>query len=89
MAGIAEGYGIKCEIHMSGYANLQLLGSTSEDVCEFYERGLVAPGIDCNDPPPYMNSLGDSLDPDGYVKLPEYPGMGYDINWDYIESNKI
>ena len=89
MAGIAEAYGIKCEIHMSGYANLQLLGSTSEDVCEFYERGLVAPGIDCNDPPPYMNSLGDSLDSDGYVKLPEYPGMGYDINWDYIESNKI
>ena len=57
MAGIAEAYGIKCEIHMSGYANLQLLGSTSEDVCEFYERGLVAPGIDCNDTPPYMNSV--------------------------------
>ena len=89
MAGIAEAYGIKCEIHMSGYANLQLLGSTSEDVCEFYERGLVAPGIDCNDPPPYMNSLGDPLDSDGCVKLPEHPGMGYDINWDYIESNKI
>ncbi len=89
MAGIAEAYGIKCEIHMSGYANLQLLGSTSEDVCEFYERGLVAPGIDCNDTPPYMNSLGDPLDSDGYVKLPQHPGMGYDINWDYIESNKI
>ena len=74
---------------MSGYANLQLLGSTSEDVCEFYERGLVAPGIDCNDTPPYMNSLGDPLDSDGYVKLPQHPGMGYDINWDYIESNKI
>ena len=89
MAGIAEAYGIKCEIHMSGYANLQLLGSTSEDVCEFYERGLVAPGVDCNETPPYMNSLGDPLDSDGYVKLPQHPGMGYDINWDYIDSHKI
>ena len=53
MAAIAEAYGIKCEVHMSGFANLQLLGSTSEDVCEYYERGLVAPGVDCNDPPPY------------------------------------
>ena len=32
MAAIAEAYGIKCEVHMSGFANLQLLGSTSEDV---------------------------------------------------------
>ena len=46
MAGICEAFGVKCEIHMSGHANLQILGATSEDVCEYYERGLLAPGVD-------------------------------------------
>ena len=89
MAAIAEAYGIKCEVHMSGFANLQLLGSTSEDVCEYYERGLVAPGVDCNDPPPYLNALGDPLDAEGYVHLSSLPGMGYDINWDYIRDHQV
>ena len=89
MAAIAEAYSIKCEIHMSGFANLQLLGSTSEDVCEYYERGLVAPGIDCNQVPPYLDALGDPLDDEGYVHLSQEPGMGYRINWDYIKENSL
>ena len=89
MASICEAYGVKCEIHMSGFANLQLLGATSEDVCEYYERGLLAPGVDCNTPPPYLEALGDPLDAEGYVHLPQEPGMGYRINWDYIEANRF
>ena len=29
------------------------------------------------------------MDSEGYVKVPQEPGMGYKINWDYIEENKI
>lgn len=89
MASICEAYGIKCEIHMSGFANLQLLGATSEDVCQYYERGLLAPGVDCNTPPPYLEALGDPLDSEGYVHLSQEPGMGYRIDWDYIEANRL
>ena len=89
MAAIAEAYGCKLEVHMSGYANLQILGSTSEDTCEYYERGLLAPGIDCNTPPPYLNTIGDPMDAEGYVHLPQHPGMGYDINWDFINDNLV
>ena len=89
MAAICEAYGIKCEIHMSGFANLQLLGSTSEDVCEYYERGLLAPGVDCNEVPPYLEALGDPLDAEGYVHLSQEPGMGYRINYDYIEDHRM
>lgn len=89
MAGICEAFGIKCEIHMSGFANLQILGSTSEDVCEFYERGLVAPGVDYETPPPYLKAIGDPMDEDGYVHLSQEPGMGYQIEWDYIEENRV
>ena len=88
MAAVCEAYGVKCEIHMSGFANLQVLGSTSEDVCEYYERGLLAPGVDYETPPPYLEAIGDPMDAEGYVHLPQEPGMGYRIVWDYIEQHR-
>lgn len=89
MAAVCEAYGVKCEIHMSGFANLQILGATSEDTCEYYERGLVGPGVDCNTPEPYLNAIGDPLDDEGYVHLSQEPGMGYQINWDFINDNRV
>jgi L-alanine-DL-glutamate epimerase-like enolase superfamily enzyme len=89
MTAVAEAYGVRCEIHMSGFGNLQILGSTSEDVCEYYERGLLAPGIDYETPPPYLEELGDPMDEQGYVHLPQAPGMGYRIKWDYIEEHRV
>ncbi len=89
MTAVCEAFGVKCEIHMSGFANLQLLGATSEDTCEYYERGLLAPGMDCNTPPPYLEAIGDPMDEQGYVHLPQAPGMGYRIVWDYINDNRV
>jgi len=89
MAGICEAFGQKCEVHMSGFGNLQVLGATSEDVCEYYERGLEAPGLDYDATPPYLEALTDPLDEEGYVPLPQEPGMGYRLNWDYIQDNKL
>ncbi|HEY3343065.1 MAG TPA: hypothetical protein VGK81_13640, partial [Anaerolineae bacterium] len=66
-----------------------VLGSTSEDVCEYYERGLLAPGIDYETPPPYLEALGDPMDEQGYVHLPQAPGMGYRIKWDYINGHRL
>jgi len=67
----------------------QELGATSEDVCEYYERGLHAPGDDYETPPPYLHALSDPLDAEGYVHLSQEPGMGYQINWDYIKENRV
>jgi L-alanine-DL-glutamate epimerase-like enolase superfamily enzyme len=89
MAGICEAFGLKLEMHMSGFGNLQILGATSEDVCEYYERGLTAPGVDNETPPPYWEEICDPLDSDGYVSISQEPGMGYKINWEYIEENRI
>jgi len=89
MVSIAEAYGVRCEIHMSGFGNLQMLGATSEDTCEYYERGLLAPGVTCDAPPPYLNAICDPLDSDGYVTVPQGVGMGYDINWGYIASHRV
>ena len=89
MAAVCEAHGVRCEIHMSGFANLQILGATSEDICEYYERGLVAPGVDYDTPQPYLKEICDPLDHEGYVAVPQAPGMGYTIKWDYIEENRI
>ena len=88
MVSICEAFGVKCEIHMSGFGNLQMLGATSEDTCEYYERGLLAPGFDYETPPPYLEEICDPMDDNGYVNIPQEPGMGYKIKWDYIEDNR-
>ena len=31
----------------------------------------------------------DVIDGDGYVSMPSGPGMGYDVQWDFIEDNLI
>jgi L-alanine-DL-glutamate epimerase-like enolase superfamily enzyme len=88
-AVVAEAYGVRCEIHMAGWGNLQVCGATSEDTSEYYEKGLLAPGVDYDAPHPYLKNTCDKLDADGYVHLPQGPGMGYDIEWDYINDNII
>ena len=89
MVSVCEAYGVRCEIHMSGFANLQILGATSEDTCEYYERGLLAPWVDYEIPQPYLEEICDPLDNEGYVQVPQEPGMGYKIKWDYIQENTI
>jgi len=86
---VCEAYGIRCEMHMAGWGNLQVCGATSEDTSEYYEKGLLAPGVDYDAPHPYLKGTCDKLDPDGYITMPKAPGMGYEIVWDYINDNII
>ncbi len=88
-AALCEAHGVRCEIHMSGFGNLQVLGATSEDVCEYYERGLLAPGVDYDHSPPYLEQPSDPMDAQGFVTVPTDPGLGYRLNWDYIEDHRL
>jgi L-alanine-DL-glutamate epimerase-like enolase superfamily enzyme len=84
---VCEAYGLRCEMHMAGWGNLQVCGATSEDTSEYYEKGLLAPGVDYDAPHPYLRNTCDRIDIEGYVHLPQGPGMGYEIEWDYIDAN--
>jgi L-alanine-DL-glutamate epimerase-like enolase superfamily enzyme len=88
-AVVCEAYGVRCEIHMSGVANLHVLGATSEDTCEYYERGLLAPGVDYDQPLPYLKEPLDTLEADGCVAVPQGPGLGYQLDWDYIAEHRL
>ena len=76
-------------MHVGGFGNAAILGSTTEETCEFFERGLHYPDEDYDVTPPYLNSPCDPMDERGYVQLPQSPRLGYDFNWDYINDNLL
>ena len=87
VAHLAEAYGMHCEIHGNGAANLAVVGAIKN--CDWYERGLLHPFLDYDDVPAYLNSIVDPMDADGYVHLPDRPSLGEDINFAYIETNTV
>jgi L-alanine-DL-glutamate epimerase-like enolase superfamily enzyme len=85
VAHLAESFGMDCEVHGNGAANLAVVGAISN--CRWYERGLLHPFLDYEEVPAHLNSLVDPMDADGYVHLSDRPGLGEDINFAYIEAN--
>lgn len=87
VAHLAESFGMDCEVHGNGAANLNVVGAISN--CRWYERGLLHPFLDYDQVPAYLNRLVDPMDNDGYVHLSQQPGLGEDINFGYIEANTV
>ena len=56
---------------------------------KYYERGLLHPFIDYDEVPVWLNSPLDPMDEEGYVHVSDRPGLGLDINWDYIEAHRV
>ena len=56
---------------------------------EFYERGLLHPFLDYETPDPWLNEIVDPMDDQGYVHVSPRPGLGQDINWDYIREHRV
>ena len=87
---VCEAYGIRCEIHMAGWGNLQVLGATSEDTSEYYEKGLMAPGvdIDADAPLPQGHPSTGSI-ATGTSTCPRCRAWATTSQWDYIDDNLI
>lgn len=87
VAHLAESFGLDCEIHGNGAPNLAVVGAIKN--CGWYERGLLHPFLEYDDVPAYLNSIVDPMDDEGFVHLPQRPGLGEDINFAYIEANTL
>lgn len=87
VAHLAESFGMDCEVHGNGAANLAVVGAISN--CRWYERGLLHPFLDYEEVPAHLNSIVDPMDADGFVHLSDRPGLGEDINFAYIEANTL
>lgn len=84
---VAEAFGMDCEIHGPGSANLALLGAMANG--RWYERGLLHPHLDHDRVPPHLNSIVDPMDADGFVAMPEAPGLGDDLDLDHVERHTV
>lgn len=87
IAHLAESFGMSCEVHGSGVGNL-IVASTVPN-CTWFERGLLHPFNDYDAVPDYLHSIHDPMDENGLVHISDRPGLGEDINFDYIESNLV
>ena len=84
-----EALGMKCEIHVGGFGNAQILASTDEDTCEYLEHGLLYLDEIDTSTPRYLHAPRDPMDDDGNVLLPDGPDLGYELNWDYINEHRV
>ena len=84
---LAQAYGLRMEIHGGGPANMHVL--CTMDNGRFYEWGLLHPMVDSYVPFPWQNTLYDPLDSQGCVHVPERPGLGDDINFDYVREHTV
>jgi L-alanine-DL-glutamate epimerase-like enolase superfamily enzyme len=91
LAHMAEGFGLDCEIHAPGPAPRHCMASIRNT--NYYELGLVHPKV----PGPstqchifadgYSDDL-DSVDSKGCVAVPEGPGLGVTIDWDWVRKHE-
>jgi len=86
IAHAAEGLGLDVEPHAFGSVRRQCMAAMRNS--NYYELGLVHPKFESFDPAPYASDYSDSLETigqDGCVPVPDGPGLGIELNWDYIE----
>ncbi|MBI3971353.1 MAG: mandelate racemase [Chloroflexi bacterium] len=93
VAHAAEALGLDVEIHAPGPAHRHLMAAIRNT--NYYELGLVHPSIKTNRPPIYADGYSDDLDAvdsRGHVPVPQGPGLGVTLDWDYLrrhESGKV
>jgi L-alanine-DL-glutamate epimerase-like enolase superfamily enzyme len=85
---LCEAFGVSMEVHGGGAGNLHVLCAMGIPG-EFYERGLLHPFIDYDQPPAWLNSPTDPMDDEGFVHVSQAPGLGLDINFDYIRAHRV
>ena len=83
---LAEGFNMNCEIHHGGnslnnVANLHVTMAVPN--CEFYE---VFP---CTGANKFGLAEDIEVDDQGLVYAPTAPGLGYEIDWDLLNSDKV
>jgi L-alanine-DL-glutamate epimerase-like enolase superfamily enzyme len=88
IAHLAESFGMNLEVHGNGVGNLHVLCSMSSPGL-YYERGLLHPFIDYDATPAWLNAPVDPMDAQGMVHVSQSPGLGLDLNWDYIRANLV
>lgn len=90
IASLAEAHGLDVELHGGGLAHRHIMSTLPNS--NYYELGLVHPLVEDTKPPIYterrwLDEL-DSVDQSGCVEVPHGPGLGVEIDRDFIAKNR-
>jgi L-alanine-DL-glutamate epimerase-like enolase superfamily enzyme len=90
LAHACEALGLDIEFHGPGPAQRQCMAAVRNT--NYYEMGLLhpkAPASHCADlfTDDYRDTL-DAIDSQGHVPIPQGPGLGVPINWDWVNRHK-
>lgn len=88
IAHLAEAFGMRMEVHGGGVGNLHVLCAMGIPG-QYYERGLLHPFVDYDAPPPWLTAPVDPMDEQGFVHVSQRPGLGLEIDFDYIRDNLV
>lgn len=91
IAALAEANGLDVELHGGGLAHRHIMASLRNT--NYYELGLVHPNVEKTKAPIYAEKRWldelDSVDANGCVDVPDGPGLGVSLDWDFIEAHKV
>ncbi len=93
MAAICEAWPIPLELHGDYYGNISVLAATDEKTVKYLEWWDLDPERKTPNgfakPETHMVHNMGTMDDDGYFPAPTRPGVGYVIDWDFIENHTI
>ncbi|WP_254524518.1 enolase C-terminal domain-like protein [Natrinema caseinilyticum] len=86
IARAAEAFGLDVELHLGGPATMHCMSAIRNT--NYFEHALVHPR-DVN----WMNQKAfagavESVSDDGTVTVPDGPGLGVEIDWEYVEARR-
>jgi L-alanine-DL-glutamate epimerase-like enolase superfamily enzyme len=90
LAHACEALGIDIEFHGPGPAQRQCMAAIRNT--NYYEMGLVHPKAPASGDVPrfkgdYRDAL-DAIDDKGHVPIPQGPGLGVEIDWDWVAKHR-
>jgi len=89
IAHAVEGFGLDVAIHAPGPAHRHCFAALRN--CNYYEMGLVHPKLKRLKPPIFKNGYTDeldSVDSKGHVPVPQGPGLGVEIDWEWVRKHQ-
>ena len=93
MAAICEAWPIPLELHGDYYGNITVLAATNETTCKYLEWWDLDPERKTPGgfakPENHLLRTPGAIDEAGYFPVPDRPGLGYEVDWDFVYSNRV
>lgn len=85
MAHVAESFGVDVELHGGGPAHLHCISAIRNT--NYFEHALLHPKITWKNNQGIEPSI-EEINDDGLIHVPDSPGLGIDIDWDFVEDRR-